>query len=317
LGSSQHAAASKLQQGLGEMDGSNLQARLEHSAQSMRLGLPPDSSLEQSMSADMDRFDQRIHEAQQALRGQQQSPDEALERVERLRSQIDALTRRLGNRDATSSQASQSQNGQFQQSASAQESRGGQQGQGSQQGPGGGQGQQAQSGGQGSQNADSNGGFQPGGPGGPRIWRGGVRGAGGSAAVGDHPYIDSADASSSTEVARQRVLQELNGLRQDIHASAPDAETDVQELMRDLQQLGPGDFPGNPALVEQLRGQVLAAMDKLELRLRRDLGQQESGQIRNGDSLRVPQGYQESVAEYFRRLSEERQPRIARTKQVE
>jgi hypothetical protein len=321
LGSGQREAASKLQQALGEMDGSNLQARLQHSAQAMRLGLPPDTSIEQSMSTDMDRFNQRIHEAQQALKGQQQGPEEALERVERLRSQIDALTRNLGGSNAASGRPSQSQNGQSQQSATAQQSQGGgQQGQGAQQSQaqsgqqaqGGGQGQQAQggqqgqqAGGQGGQSADAAGGFQPGGPGGPRVWQGGMqnglRGPEGASVGG--PGIETSDSPASTELTRQRALRELDGLRQDIRASAPDAETDAQNLMRDLQRLGPGNYDGNPELVDQLRARVLAAMDNLELRLRRDLDQQESGQVRNGDSLRVPQGYQESVAEYFRRLS--------------
>jgi hypothetical protein len=297
LGSGQRDAASKLQQALGEMDSSNLQARLQHSAQAMRLGMPPDPSLDSSMSADIDRFDQRIHEAQQALKGQQQSPEDTLARVERLRSQIEALSRNLGSPNGNAGHPSQSQNGQSQQSTSAHQSQSGQQGQGGQQGQ--------QAGGQGDQSADASGGFQSGGPGGPRVWQGGMRnglrGQEGASAGG--PGIETSDSPASTELNRQRALRELDGLRQDIRSSAPDAEADAENLIRDLQRLGPGDYAGNPALVEQLRAQVLAAMDNLELRLRRDLGQQQSGQVRNGDSLRVPQGYQESVAEYFRRLS--------------
>jgi hypothetical protein len=295
LAPGQRDAASKLQQALGEMDGSNLQARLQRSAQSMRLGLPPDSSLESSMSTDIDRFDQQIHEAQQALKGQGQNSEDALERVERLRSQIEALTRNLGNPNPGNGQEPEpSQSGQAQQSQAGQQSQGGQKGQGVQQG------QQAQ-GGQGSQSADASGGFQPGGPGGPRIWRGGVRGPGNGSDVG-RPGIETSGFSASTEPIRQRALRELDGLRRDVQ-SETDAVTDIQELMRELQRLGPGNFPGDPALVEQLRAQVLATMDNLELRLRRDLAQQDSDQVRNGDSLRVPQGYQESIAEYFRRLS--------------
>ena len=326
LGPGQSEAASKLQQALGEMDGSNLETRLQRSAQSMRLGMPPDGSLESSMGADIDRFDQRIHEAQQALRAGGQNPEDTLARLERLRSQIDTLSRNLGNPNGRNGQSSQSQNGQSQQIASAQRSEAGEQGQaqgdqqsqaqngeqgqtqGGQQVQGGQQRQQAQGGG-GSPSADAAGGFQPGGPGGPRVWRGGVRnGLRGpeGAGVGDRPGIKSPDSPASTEVARQRALRELDGLRQDIRASAPDAEADAQALMRDLERLGPGNYDGNPALVEQLRGQVLAAMDNLELQLRRELGQQESGQVRNGDSLHVPQGYRESVAEYFRRLSKNR-----------
>jgi hypothetical protein len=45
-------------------------------------------------------------------------------------------------------------------------------------------------------------------------------------------------------------------------------------------------------------------VDKLELQLRRELDDKEPGQIRSGDSLRVPSGYKDAVAEYFRRLSQ-------------
>ena len=37
-----------------------------------------------------------------------------------------------------------------------------------------------------------------------------------------------------------------------------------------MERLDPSRFPGNPAMVEQLRTQVLASVDKLEPELRRD-----------------------------------------------
>ena len=54
--------------------------------------------------------------------------------------------------------------------------------------------------------------------------------------------------------------------------------------------------------------QVLATVDRIELQLRRDLDGQNTGQIRSGDSLPVPSGYQGAVAEYFRRLSNKNTP---------
>jgi hypothetical protein len=274
LAPTERDAASKLHQALGEMDGSNLAARLEHSAQSMRLGLPPDASLEPSISGDIDRFDQRIHEAQQALKGQQPSAESALARLERLRDQIATLTRNPGGPNSrTGASANQSQSGE-----QAQQARGG----------------------QGSKNA---GGLQPGGPGGPRTWQNGARPLRGNEPEGSG--AEPSDSSTSTEPTRQRALRELDGLRRDIGTDSG-AATDIQELARDLQRLGPGNFGGDPALMDQLRARVLASMDNLELRLRREFDQQESGEVRNSDSLRVPPGYRESVAEYFRRLSKAR-----------
>ena len=43
-------------------------------------------------------------------------------------------------------------------------------------------------------------------------------------------------------------------------------------------------------------------VDKLELQLRRQ-ADEKSGQIRSSDSAPVPSGYQDAVADYFRRLS--------------
>ena len=60
-------------------------------------------------------------------------------------------------------------------------------------------------------------------------------------------------------------------------------------------------------MLSELHTQVLASVDKLELQLRRDLDDKNSGQIRSGDSLSVPSGYEDAVAEYFRRLSNKNQ----------
>ena len=97
-------------------------------------------------------------------------------------------------------------------------------------------------------------------------------------------------------------MRELNQLRQAVRDN-PDMEKQVQELIREMERLDPARFPGNPALVEQLHSQALADVDKLELQLRRQLDDKESGQVRSGESSAVPQGYEEPVAEYYRRLS--------------
>ena len=97
-------------------------------------------------------------------------------------------------------------------------------------------------------------------------------------------------------------MRDLNQLRQAVQEN-PDMEKQVQDLIKEMERLDPARFPGNPALVEQLHSQVLADVDKLELQLRRQLDDKQSGQVRSGDSSAVPQGYEEPVAEYYRRLS--------------
>lgn len=70
-----------------------------------------------------------------------------------------------------------------------------------------------------------------------------------------------------------------------------------------MRNLDPKRFPGNPGLVEQMRQQLISNVDALELQLRRKLDEAQGGTIRNTDPARVPPGYQDSVAEYYRKLS--------------
>jgi hypothetical protein len=70
-----------------------------------------------------------------------------------------------------------------------------------------------------------------------------------------------------------------------------------------MQHLDPSRFPGNPALVEQMRQQLVGNVDALELQLRRQMDETQGGMIRNTDPTKVPAGYQDSVAEYYRKLS--------------
>jgi hypothetical protein len=97
-------------------------------------------------------------------------------------------------------------------------------------------------------------------------------------------------------------MRNLNQLRQSVQDD-PEMAKQIQELIREMERLDPSRFPGNPALVEQLHSQVLADVDKLELQIRRQLDDKQAGQVRSGDTKAVPQGYEESVADYYRRLS--------------
>jgi hypothetical protein len=54
-------------------------------------------------------------------------------------------------------------------------------------------------------------------------------------------------------------------------------------------------------MVEQLHTEVLSGLDKLELQLRHD-SSDEAGQVRTTKEPPIQPGYEEAVAEYFRRL---------------
>jgi hypothetical protein len=104
------------------------------------------------------------------------------------------------------------------------------------------------------------------------------------------------------ERAYQEALHDLNALQQTVRGETGPLG-DIKDLQRELDHLDPRRFPGNPAMLQEIHAQVLASMDKLELQIRRAMDDKKSGQLRTGDAQRVPDGYQDSVADYFRRLS--------------
>jgi hypothetical protein len=313
LGSGGQAASSaKLREALGGMETADLQNRLRKSGEFIRRGIDPTSNgSDNSITAGMQRLSDQLREAQQAFNRQQQNPQEVLNRVERLRSQMETLARGLGNRSAQNG----NQNGQ--QGQPGQQP--GQLGRGNQQGQAGQQGQPGQANQQGGNaatgGANANGGPVGGARGGDWTNRGPLGGPRGGYRNGYDPGYDPGgywpqgretplSPSSPEEIARayQQALQELNNLRQTFRGQ-PEPLADLQELIREMQRLDPSRFPGNPAMLDELHSQVMTTVDKLELRLRREVDDKESGQIRSGDSLPVPAGYQDSVADYFRRLS--------------
>ncbi|MGI9258657.1 MAG: hypothetical protein ACR2QQ_07470, partial [Gammaproteobacteria bacterium] len=75
------------------------------------------------------------------------------------------------------------------------------------------------------------------------------------------------------------------------------------EAVRRLGDALRGGLTGNPELIEQEFLAMLSLVEKLELQLAQgDAGAEESG-VRTEAPAQVAQGYEEAVAEYFRRLS--------------
>jgi hypothetical protein len=320
LGGTQPTSATKLREALSGMEQQDLQNRIRKSAEWVRRGIDPSvadageklkSLNDSSIANGMQRLSDQLHQAQQAFNRQQQNPQEALNQVERLRNQMEALARGMNNAaNRNGQQGQQGQPGQQgQQGQQGPLSRNGQPGQPGQQ-----SGQQGgQAGQQGGQNAQG-GGAPNGGPnGGPRggAWAGGYGPLNngqwyGGDTGGYWPQGRETQQipSSPEEIQRayQEAMRQLNALRQNFQGQ-PEPMADLQDLIRQMQRLDPSRFPGNPAMLEQLHDQVLTSVDKLELRLRRAADDKDAGQVRSGDSQPVPSGYQDSVADYFRRLS--------------
>jgi hypothetical protein len=107
---------------------------------------------------------------------------------------------------------------------------------------------------------------------------------------------------ADTQRQIEQGLDLLNQVRAAVQDS-PEAKQELQSLIDQMRKLDPARFPGNPALVEQMHQQLVSEVDALELQLRRQLDEKQGGTIRNADPAKVPAGYQDSVAEYYRKLS--------------
>jgi len=113
----------------------------------------------------------------------------------------------------------------------------------------------------------------------------------------------SAEQQRGLETAYRDGMRDLNAIRQAMQGEDGETAKEVQDLLRQMQRLDPSKFPGNPALLEQMRAQLLPTIEQLEIQLRRKLDEKQGGQVRTGVSDPIPAGYAERVAEYFRKLS--------------
>lgn len=104
------------------------------------------------------------------------------------------------------------------------------------------------------------------------------------------------------ERAYRETMRELNALRGALGGDK-DLTRQLSELTSEMQRFDPTKFKGNPQLIEQMRAQILPNIEQLELQMRRKMEDKTSGQVRSGAAERVPAGYADAVAEYFRRLS--------------
>jgi hypothetical protein len=265
LASGDHAAASKLRDALRQADQSNLDSRVQRSADMLRRGVDPDrNGSEAQIASDLDQLGQQTREAQQAVGNGAQPGDSqnALDQVQRLRDRLEALGRNFNGQNAAGGRQAGAANrngaaGQFVN-------------------PGGG-------------------------PNGGPVY-GGMNGGNNNYNYGQLPSLRNGYANPIPEPAYRDSMAELNQLRQTLKDD-PESLREVQELIREMQRLGPSRFPGNPAMVEELYNRVLGDVDKLELQLQHASDSKQSGQVHNAESQPVPPGYEDAVADYFRRLS--------------
>jgi len=97
---------------------------------------------------------------------------------------------------------------------------------------------------------------------------------------------------------------QMNDLRERLQGDA-DLSREVQDLSKDLSRLAVGNT-ASAELEARIAREILPKLEALEVQLRRSSAELESGQVRSGGADRVPAGYSDAVAEYFRKLSKGR-----------
>ena len=310
LAPNQPGVSQKLRDALTEVDQSDLDNHVQRTADWLRSGINPNSNgTENEIAQGLQKLSKELRQAQQAMvqekpvQGQGKTGAEPgdetamLNQIERLRNQLEAMN---GGQPKT-------QNGQLQgRNPSGQPNY---------------IGQQHRDGGQSDQRQQ--GGLRRDGPNGEEARdrsgpvSGDVRDGGGTVAdgdvlgninTGDNRYgpaihrdvpTDASGNPADDERLYQQGVRELNQLRQMVQ-NDPQAAQEVRALARQMQLLDPKRFPGNPVIVEKMHREVLSSLDRIELQLQHDNA---STVARTGKPLSVPEGYQDSVAEYYKRLS--------------
>jgi hypothetical protein len=315
LAPNQPGTSSKLRDALSEMDQSDLDNRVQRTADWLRRGINPNSNgIEGEIASGLRKLNEEVRQAQQGMGAERDGQREAgrgaqmaaLDHVERLRSEIQSLSSGRGQGGQRPGQQGQQGEGGQQ---TGQRGRSGQQAQEEERGQA--QGRQ-QAGGQ--LGAGQRGGRQGGDDSGD-IGNDTPRGGGGGVVTynvntGNNKFdqtwrrVNGQDGDPilpDSERTINQGLRELNQLRQ-LAKSDPAALREIQDLVKEMQRLDPSRFPGNPAMVKQLHIQVLNDVDKLELQMRRNADDLQPGQVRTSKPSTVPAGYQDAVAEYYRRL---------------
>lgn len=315
--------AGKLRDALTEMDEADLDNHVQRTADWLRSGINPNSNgTESEIARGLDELSRRLQDAEQAM-GQEKpgqsgagkgDASEALSQVERLRSEIEAMQRSQGG------SGERNHNGQ---NPAAPNGASGSQASGGGNQPGGFNPQMARNGQPGGQGAlsrfgeDRRGGRDGmrrngdvGGPvGNTRYGRGAdgtvwnnINTGNNTYGRGRQPQNTPADAygkPADTERTFQQSLSDLDRLRQMVQGD-PQTAKDIAELTRQMRNLDPRRFPGNPAEVERMNQELLNTVGRLELQLQRD---GISSDARTGRPYDVPAGYKDAVAEYYKRLS--------------
>ena len=92
--------------------------------------------------------------------------------------------------------------------------------------------------------------------------------------------------------------------RQQAQGNDPAMVKDLQDLIRDMQRLNPNTYANDPLLAERIQSTLMGGIQQVEMELRRKVEDANgTGSVRSPGGEKVPQGYQDKVADYYRKLS--------------
>jgi hypothetical protein len=283
---------------------------------------------EKAVGQALDQVSKDLRAAQGALGqgaqgGQKGEGEQELARLERLRSQLQQMAgigkqgqqggnqqgNQPGGNQPGNQQGGNLQRGDKQGGNKQGNQQGGQQGGGQQSGQQSGNQQGGQQGGsqQGRQSGGQQGGGQNGGMQNGQFTgaRGNAGGFGGFGRFQPEGFYDTPDVQYANpgSVAREAQVQ-LNDLKGRFKDD-PDALREIGDLGNQIQKMQTGET-ASPELDQRISREILPRLEALEVRLRRQIDEQETGQVRSGGGERAAPGYTDAVAEYFRKLSKGR-----------
>ncbi|HVO97069.1 MAG TPA: hypothetical protein VMT15_03340 [Bryobacteraceae bacterium] len=307
LAATQPDASARVRDGLAEIQQNEARRRMEASANWIRRGqggmmVPGEAPVTQAL----DRVAEDLKKAQSSLRSGAQGQgnndlERSLARVERMRAQMEQMAgngQQQGGQQQGGQQNGQQQGGQQQ----GGQQNGGQQGGGQQQG-GNQQGGQQSGGRRGGDQLG--GGQQYGAYGNPAGTYGGNRQYGQGMRYGRYMpegvYDAPLDHPVDPNEAVRNAARDLNDMRQ-LFKDNPDVQKQITEVEREIQKLTIGDI-ATAELQQRINRVVLPNLQALEVKLRRQVEEQGGGQVRSGATDKVPAGFSDAVAEYFRKLS--------------
>lgn len=100
----------------------------------------------------------------------------------------------------------------------------------------------------------------------------------------------------------RRTMRELEQIARG-SSDNPDLAQEVRDIIAQMQRIDPSRF-SSETLLNRIQNTMLPALTQLEAQLRLKELQRSGGVVRSETNARVPEGYGDAVAEYFRRLNE-------------